>query len=948
MTTFSQRTFAGGEIAPALYARVDTVKYTTGARTLRNVLVMRHGGAQNRPGLSFIAEVKDSTKTVRLIPFVFSPEQTYCLEFGDGYMRVHKEAAPVLLTSQAITGITNANPAVLTYTGADNYANGDEVYISGVVGPMSQFVNGRNFKVVGLNAGANTFQLDYMDGSNVDSTAWGAYTSGGTIEEVYEIETPFAEADLSTINFVQSADVLTMVHPNYPPQQLFRIADDNWLLADMSFEPQTAAPSSVNATAGSVGPEIYAYRVTAVAFNGEESYIGTSVITYTITGVTQASPPVVTTSGINSVYNGDEIVISGVVGMTELNGKRFTATRLTTTTFSLNDIDATGYAAYVSGGTATDTNDTVTSDPVTVALPNTIDWTASLPGPSGPIAYYNVYQARSSGGTFGYLGSTGGTSYSDIGQTPDMTVTPPRHQLVFDRAGRYPAAVAYFQDRLCFGGADDEVETTRTSRSGAYNNFTTRLPIQDDDAIVFNTTGSQVNRIRHLLDIGALGVFTSGSEHACLGEGGVLLPTAINRKEQSDHGISGMRPIKVGKTVLFVQANGNIVRDFLFSFQVDGYEGSDLTVFASHLFDGKELLDWAYQKVPHSVVWAVRDDGKLVAVTYIREQQILAWHQHDTDGTFESVCAIPEGRETAVYAVVKRTIDGATKRYVERMNSRLVVDIKDAIFMDSALSYDGRHTGSTTMTLSGGTDWTYTETLTLTASTGTFVAGDVGNAIQLTGSDGTLIRFTIDAFSSTTVVTGRAHKTVPVAMRSVAITTWAKAIDELTGLWHLEGKEVSILGDGFVVASPNNASNVVQTVTNGRIELSEPYAVVHVGIPYLSDIETLDIDTDQAETLTDKQKFVSRVTLTVEGTRGVWLGGKPPADDATDPLQGLYEPRPRTTESLDLPPALQTDNIPVNVQSQWNTNGRVFIRQVDPLPMAILAVAPAGSVAVRR
>jgi hypothetical protein len=809
-------------------------------------------------------------------------------------------------------------------------------------------VNGRNFKVANVNTGAKTFQLNLMDGTPANSTTWGAYTSGGTVREVYEIETPYVEADLQTINFVQSADVLTLVHPNYAPREVRRIADDNWSIATIKFEPRTPAPTSVNATAGTFAPGVYQYCVTAVSETGEESLLGTTINSYNITNITQADPPVVTIFNLSPFSTGDEVILSGIVGMTELNNRRFSVTRLSNTTFSLDGEDSTNYAPYISGGTATHTRRSIQSAPPTVNDPIVVSWTAPT-NPSGErIAYYKVYQARSDG-NFGLLGTSTRTSFNDIGATPDYLSPPPRYRLIFNRANRYPAAVAYFQERLALGGANSSPERVELSRTGAYHDFRRGIPVQADDAFTFEVTGSQVNRVRHMMDIGALGLFTSGAEHACFGDNGVLLPTAINRKEQSQHGCSDVRPLKLGKTVLFIQREGNVVRDFLYDYQVDGYNGNDLTLFASHLFDGKTLTDWCYQKVPHQNVWVVRDDGVLLGLTYVREQQILAWHRHDTDGVFENVCAIPEGKETAVYAVVRRTIQGQTRRYIERMESRLITDVRDAIFMDSALSYDGRHTGSTTMTLSGGTNWTYTETLTLTASSATFTSSDVDNEIHLTGADGTKIRFTIDAFTSATVVTGRAHKTVPLGMRNVAISKWAKAVRIVGGLWHLEGKQVSVLGDGFVVGSPKNPSYTVLTVTNGRVTLPKPYAVIHVGLPFLSDIELLDIDTDQAETLTDKRKFISRVTLTVESTRGIWTGPKPPTDDAVNAVEGLVAPRPRESgSSYDEPPPLWTDNIDINIEGQWNTNGRVFIRQIDPVPMAILAVAPQGRVAVRK
>ena len=246
------------------------------------------------------------------------------------------------------------------------------------------------------------------------------------------------------------------------------------------------------------------------------------------------------------------------------------------------------------------------------------------------------------------------------------------------------------------------------------------------------------------------------------------------------------------------------------------------------------------------------------------------------------------------------------------------------------------------MTLSGGTNWTYDEALTLTASAGTFTTAYVGNEIHLTGTDGTIIRFSITGYTSSTVVTGQPNKTVPASMRSTAIATWAYAVDELQGLWHLEGKSVSVFADGFVAANPKNDAYDLVTVASGAITLDKHYSVIHVGLPFISDIETLDIDSPQGETLADKKKIVSKVNLFVEKSRGIWAGPVPPTDDDTDPLEGLYELKIRDDEGYDQPVALTTGVVDLNIRPEWNSNGRVFIRQVDPVPLAILAIAPAG------
>lgn len=955
MSTLVQRSFSGGELAPALYARVDTTKYASGLRTCKNMLVMRHGGAQNRSGTEFICEVKDSSKTVRLIEFVYNSSQTYVLEFGDQYMRVIKDGVQQNLSSQNITGITKANPAVLTYSGSDTYANGDEVYIESVVG-MTE-VNGRWFKVANVDAGANTFELNYKDGTAVDSSAFTTYSSGGTVAEVYQITTPYVEADLPALQFVQSADVVTIVHPTYAPRELSRTADTSWTLATITFDPEITGPTNISCSGGGAGSRDARYLVTAVnSLTGEESLVGTAALTGSITGITQASPGVVTSTA-HGLVTGDVITFASIGGMTELNGNSYLVVKIDADTFSLKEfngtaIDTTGYTAYTSGGTwsqycAFKTNHTTLSitNFITVVWDEVADATE-----------YVIYkEPNASAGVFtnvfGYLGLSKATSFNDTGADPDAADNPPEESTVFEASNDYPSAVTYIQQRRAFANTNNDTEKVWLSRTGNFKNFTTRSASQDDDSVSFVLAGRQVNAVKHMIDIGQLVIFTTGGEWAIQGDAAnIITPTDVNPKQYSYNGSSDLRPLVIGGNAVYVQARGSVVRDLSFDYTVEGYRGNDLTIFSAHLFDEYTLVDWSYQQIPHSIVWVVRSDGVLLGLTYVREHEMMAWHKHEFDGgTVENVCCVPEGNEDATYVVVVRTIDGATKRYIERMSTRQVSEstIKDAIFMDSALTYDGRHTGNTTMTISGGTNWTYDESLTLTASAGTFTSAYVGNEIHMTGSDGTLIRFTIDAYTSSTVVTGRPNKTVPAAMRSTAISTWAYAVDTVTGLWHIEGKDVSVFGDGFVVASPNNDSYDTVTITDGVAVLDKCYAVIHVGLPYISDIETLDIDTPQGETMADKKKFISKVSLFTEKSRGIWVGGKPPTNDDTDPLEDLYELKIRDDEDYDSPVALQTGVVDINIKAEWGSNGRVFIRQVDPVPLAVLAVVPAGLLPMR-
>ena len=891
MSTLAQRSFAGGELTPSLYARTDIAKYITSLRTCRNYYILKHGGAKSRSGTQFIGEVSDSTASVKLIPFIFSNEQSYILEFGVTYIRFVRNGAYITETAQNITGITNANPGVVTIN-SHGYSNGDEVAISGV-GGMTE-LNGRNFKV--NNVTANTFELQDMSGTDFDTTSLGTYTSGGTAAKIYEVSTSFSINATTPFKYVQSADVFSFVFAG-TVWELKRFGDANWTLdnvdssrtipsADAFYEDIALSGESISP--GPTGLPTKRYGVTAVdRVTGREGLLHTDSFANNNATPSGGSPNVLSWTTNNNASYYKVYVFDGLTGFSLLG--EVVATSSTT--------------SFTDDGSATPQYDHL-----------------SPPAHSGD----------------GFYSSSLDLGWSVITDTTTGSGDTFR-----------PDAITYYQQRLVLADG----ETVKLSEIGNFKQFepSGSRTTTASSPVTFSLAGRQVNNIKHLLDLNGLVMLTTGSEIVAQGDtAGTVTPTDINLRTQSYNGSSDVVPIIIDNVALYVQERGAIVRDFQFSDSINGYSGSDLTIFATHLFDGFDIDDWTYQKVPNSTVWAVRNDGTLLGLTYLREHQVLAWHKHDFDGgVVESVSAIPEGDEDILYLSIKRTIDGVTKRYVERMSTAQIGDVEDLTRMDSFLSFDGTNTTATTMTLSGGTTWAYDETITLTASASYFSSDDVGKQIHITGTDGTIIRFTIEGYTSGTVVTGKPNLTVPVAMRNTAFTTWALALKDVTGLWHIEGKDVSVFGDGYVVASPYNDSYDVLTVSDGSITLDKHYAVIHVGLPFICDIETLDIDTSQGETARDKKHIVHQANIFVEDTRGLWVGPKPPSDDDTDPLEDLYEIKLRDTESQNEPIELKTEVVDVKIKSEWNSNGRVFIRQVDPVPSTILSIMPEGNFTLR-
>lgn len=296
---------------------------------------------------------------------------------------------------------------------------------------------------------------------------------------------------------------------------------------------------------------------------------------------------------------------------------------------------------------------------------------------------YNVY--RSVNGVFGYIGTAVGTSFTDDKIEPDLGSTAPIAKDPFKDENN-PACVNYFQQRKLFGCLKNAPQTLVTSQTGTDNNFNISRPLNASDSINIRLSEREVNEIRHLIGLNDLIVLTSGAEWKLNGSDGTFSaaspPLCV---PQSYYGCSHIQPCVSGNMVLFVQAGGSVVRDLGYEYVSDSYNGDELTIFASHLFENKQVVDMAYSKEPYRILWCVMSDGTLNALTYNKKQEVAGWHKHTTDGIFESVAVIREGFEDVAYFVVKREINGVTKRFIERMHSRLIDNAEDGFFVDCGL-----------------------------------------------------------------------------------------------------------------------------------------------------------------------------------------------------------------------------------------------------------------------
>jgi hypothetical protein len=356
-----------------------------------------------------------------------------------------------------------------------------------------------------------------------------------------------------------------------------------------------------------------------------------------------------------------------------------TPTNLSPQKYVVTAVAADGVTESLASAAAT------TSNNLTIAGNfNTVSWSAVAGA-----TRYNVYKQR--GGSFGYIGQTAALSVVDDNVLADTTKTPPED--IYDlnsSAGNYPSAVTYYEQRRWFAGTTNNPQTVWATRNATQSNLTSSLPSQDDDGLQFRIASRQQNAIRHMLPLSDLTALTVGAEFRIFADNApAITPTSLSIKPQSYSGASNVQPALASGSILYVQSQGSRVRELSYNGTNNAYVSIDISIMAPHLFNGFTISDMAFSRAPVPSCWCVRSDGLLLGLTYVPEQQVYGWHQHTTDGAFESAAIVPEGSEDVLYAVVNRVVNGRTVRYIERQRTRVFVAQEDAFFVDSGLTYDG-------------------------------------------------------------------------------------------------------------------------------------------------------------------------------------------------------------------------------------------------------------------
>ena len=902
--------WTAGELSKDLFGRVDITKYANGAETLENFIVQPHGGITRRPGTRFVKEVKTSSAKTRLIPFEFSTTQAYVIEFGNLYVRFYKDQGSILESTVNISAATRANPCVVTAS-SHGYENGDEIYIAGVVG-MTE-LNGKYYKV--KNKTTNTVELTDIDDNNINSSAYTAYSSAGTTARVYTVTTTYETADLFDLQFAQSADVLYIAHPGYTPRKLTRTAHTTWTISDITFTD---------------GP-----------------YQDENITTTTLTpSHTSGSSRTITASATTGINGGDGFQTTDVGRIISIGHQA--AAWAASTSYSVGDVKRNSGNVYECIKAGTSDGSGGPSGEGDEIVDNSCTWKF----------------LRDGGIQWGYATVTGRTNTTVVTVTVNETFggttaeTKWRLGAYSDTTG-FPAAVAFYEQRLFWAGSSEQPQTLWGSKSGDYENHTPGT--LDDDPVIYTLATDQVNAIKWLSPGKVMAIGTVGGEFIISGSttADALTPTNVRVVREGTRGSASHTPIRIDNVVIFIQRQQRKLREFAYQFDSDSFQSPDLTILSNQVAKGG-ITEIAYQQEPSTVIWGVKADGQLVGMTYLRDQQVVAWHRHKLGGTSGS-CTITVSDYANIAA-------GTTLTFTKSDGSEVTFTSEAAGASDPAdTSLGWRPNTSNNVTadniytrINAHSDFTVANPAAAVVTVEETTRAGAG-PLTVVSSDTTRLATTDQAIpvveslaiipSSTTgeeevwmtvqrTINGTTRRYVEFLENQFdvdedqtkadaffvdcGLTYSGSAASSITGMDHLEGEAVTLLGDGSVYTKRNVSSGTVSDVSPTIVK-------GHVGLAQQCTMKTLRPEAGGDDgTAQGKTKRDFEVTLRFISTLGGQIG-----PDTSNLDEIIF----RTgSDPMDSSPPLFTGDKKVKIRGGWDTDGQMLYLNDEPLPVHITAL----------
>ena len=786
----------------------------------------------------------------------------------------------------------------------------------------------------------------------------GAQITSGSPAAAYEVATPYLEADLPGLKWVQSNDVAYLVHPDHKPRKLSRTADASWALAEVDFtdgpflEENDGAttitpsyPAWATATAYAVGDCV---TVTGVTYKSKTAHTS---------GAGNPTPPGNTTDWeVALTYTGTNLVLTASASLFEATqvGALWKVRHVRTDNATNGNYGAVtastpirvkGDWDFVTHGTWDGTikvqrsyDDGATWEDLR-AYTSVSDRNVAATGEETEDgALYRVNMTAWNSGTCrwdftvadyytdGVVKITARTSATAVKATVisaigALTATKKWSEGAWSSYRGWPATVCFYEERLVYGGSEHKPQTLWFSRSGEYDTF--EAGIDDDDAMIYTLNADRVAQIRWLIPQDFLLVGTAGGEWriGSTDRDEPLTPKNVSAKQQSTYGSADIQAVLVNDVVLFVQRQGRKVREMAFSIEKEGYEAADLTILSNEITDGG-ISEIAYQHHHDSILWLVRGDGTLAGLTYERSHEVVGWHRHELGGAgiVESAAVISSTDEDELWLLVRRTVDGSTVRYLERKKPQAFDAKEDCWFLDSALEFDGGAAVAITAITKASP--------AVVSSTGHGLV--TGNRVRIAGVTGmteangvfAVLRINDDSYSLK-------DETDAVAIDSTGWGTFAgtvtgeKVAKSFSGLTHLEGESVEIFADGAVYPA--------ETVASGAVSIDRWVNKAVVGLGFTSTISPMRLDVPSMDgTGQGALKRIHEIVLRVYQSIHAKVG------PSLSLLDTVYF-RLGATAMDSAPPLFDGDKV-LPFPGSWDRDGLVYVVQDKPLPLTLLAM----------
>jgi hypothetical protein len=599
--------FNAGELSPLMEARASIEKYRNGCRTLENFTITPYGPINRRPGTQFLGAAKLSTTRCRLIGLNLSDSNRYVAEIGVGYIRFWQNG----------TQLSNGGSPV---------------------------------EAVGV---------DYL--GNLTGTT----------------PHPYQEADLRGISVVSVNNVVYLAHASYPPMRLSHYSDTNWTIGEVPWK--WPAMTSVNTSSITITPSATTGTTTLTASSGlfrNDSATLTHIGSYW--QISHPNPSQNITANITGNSTSASIAVYGNWSITSWN--YWTAT--ITLQVSNDNTNWTTLRTYQSNcdNNFTSSGTSVGLQYFRIVISNWAANASGTPNPTGINArvMFNPIDAMLPGvvkitnvsGTptvingLSYYPTATATVVSTLSAT---TATAVWYEGAFSSVQGYPNVNTLHESRIIYGGTSSLPTSIWASRVNDFQNF--RQGALDSDSFLFNLASNTGGKINWMISKQAFLIGTAQDEWYLSSSGAntPLTPSNVIASKQSHYGSAGIPAMIINDTILYVQRMSRKIREFVYTWQSQTWVSSDLTALAEQSTRNL-IVESSYQRAPDAIYWFVRGDGQLVSMTYEREQQVTGFARHLTDGTFESVACINGiNNEDEVYVAVKRTINGVTARYIERL-----------------------------------------------------------------------------------------------------------------------------------------------------------------------------------------------------------------------------------------------------------------------------------------